>query len=262
MTEQAQQEQPEQPKQPQVTRVVLVRHGTNEMMVQGKLAGTAPDVHLNDRGRQEAQAAADRLATEPIKAIYSSPLERAQETARFLVDKLNMPATIVEGIRETGIGEWTMQPIEELAKLDQWKQVQATPSTFRFPGGEAFFEIQTRFVAAVEALRAAHPGEMIALFSHSDPIKLAVAFYLGLPLDFFQRLTINPASITEIVFTPGGARLIRYNDCAHIPPEPEKTAAQEAGAQETGTTETPLAETAAEKAAAQRAAATEQPDQG
>jgi probable phosphomutase (TIGR03848 family) len=206
----------------QVTRILLVRHGTNEMMAQGKLAGTAPGVHLNDRGRIEAQAMAERLATEPIKALYSSPLERAQETGQFLADKLHMPMTIVYGIRETGIGEWTLQPIEELAKLDLWKQVQATPSTFRFPGGEAFFEIQTRFVAAVETLRAAHPGEMIALFSHSDPIKLAVAFYLGLSLDLFQRLTINPASITEIAFTPGGARLIHYNDCAHIPPEPEQ----------------------------------------
>jgi probable phosphoglycerate mutase len=94
--------------------------------------------------------------------------------------------------------------------------VQDCPSTFRFPGGESFAEIQARMVAALESVRLTHPGRTVAVFSHADPIKLAVAFYTGMPLDQFQRLEVSPASITELAFAACRPRLVRLNDCAHV----------------------------------------------
>ena len=106
------------------------------------------------------------------------------------------------GVLETDCGAWTGRALDELSKDDLWRQVQGCPSIFRFPDGESFVEIQSRVVAAVECVRLAHPEQTVAIFSHADPIKLAVAFYLGTPLDLFQRMEVAPASITELVFAP------------------------------------------------------------
>jgi probable phosphoglycerate mutase len=190
--------------------------------VGNRLAGLTPGVLLNEHGRVQAQALADRLVEAPIKAIYSSPLERAQETAQAVASRHGLSVQTVAGMIEVGCGDWTGQSIEELAKTDLWRTVQVYPSGFRFPNGEAMTEVQARAVTAIDALRAQHPGELIAVFSHSDVIKLVTTFYLGMPLDLFQRLVINPASITEFSFTAFGPRLLRCNDCAHLPPDPEK----------------------------------------
>ena len=126
-------------------------------------------------------------------------------------------------------GEWTGQTIEVLSKGDLWRQVQVYPSGFRFPGGESFAEIQARVVAALDGLRAAHPGATVAVFSHADPIKLAVAYYTGVPLDLFQRLVVAPASITEIEFTALRPLLVRLNDCAHLSATPASVDAERKG---------------------------------
>ena len=136
----------------QATRVLLIRHGVNDWIGSGKLPGWTPGIHLNERGRAEAAALAERLASAPIKAIYSSPIERAMETAQPVSERLGLPINILEGVKEVDCGEWTGQPIEELAKTDLWRQVQIYPSGFRFPGGEAMIEVQTRAVAAMESL--------------------------------------------------------------------------------------------------------------
>jgi probable phosphoglycerate mutase len=123
---------------------------------------------------------------------------------------------LLDGVMETGCGDWTGQLLDDLTKSDLWRQVQGCPSLFRFPRGESFVEIQARVVAAVESVRLAHPEQTVAVISHADPIKLAAAFYLGTPLDLFQRIDVAPASITELVFEPCRPRLARLNDCAHI----------------------------------------------
>ncbi len=145
-----------------------------------------------------------------------------------------LPVQTVQGVGEAQCGDWTGQALEELAKTDLWRQVQIAPSRFRFPNGESMAETQARMVAAIEQLLQAHPGETIVVVSHSDPLKLAAAFYLGLPLDLFQRINISPASITEFVFSIYGAYLVRCNDAAHVPPEPaeEKTEGDGQGANE------------------------------
>ena len=197
-------------------RILLLRHGTNDYVKAHRLAGRMPGVHLNDEGTAQAAALAERLASLPIAALYSSPLERALETAAPAAARLGLTIQLLDGVKETDCGEWTGQPLDDLSKTDLWRQVQGCPSVFRFPGGESFVEIQTRMVVALDFVRQAHPGQTVAVFSHADPIKLAVSFYLGTPLDLFQRIEVAPASITELAFEPCKPRLARLNDCAHV----------------------------------------------
>jgi probable phosphoglycerate mutase len=197
-------------------RILLLRHGINDYVKTHRLAGRTPSVHLNDEGAAQAAALAERLALLPVAALYSSPLERAVETAAPAAARLGLTVQLLDGVKETDCGEWTGQLLDDLSKLDLWRQVQGCPSVFRFPGGESFAEIQARVVAALEMVRLAHPCQTVAVFSHADPIKLAVAFYLGTPLDLFQRIEVAPASITEVAFESCRPRLARLNDCAHI----------------------------------------------
>lgn len=208
---------PEQKPEPKPTRILLIRHGVNEYVKKGLLAGRTPGVHLNEEGTRQAQALATRLAGEKIAAVYSSPLERCQETAAPTAEQLGLELHTLEDVKETDCGDWSGQPLEELRKLESWMQVQVNPSGFRFPQGESFLEIQARMVAGLERLQRQHAGETIAVFSHADPIKLAIGFFVGAPLDLFQRLEISPASISELDFSPLRVGLVRMNDCAHVP---------------------------------------------
>jgi len=198
------------------TRILLIRHGLNDYVKEHRLAGRTPGVHLNAEGLAQAAALAERLGAATLAGIYSSPLERACETAAPLAGRHGLTVHLLDGVMETDAGTWTGQSLDELSKDDLWRQVQGCPSLFRFPRGESFVEIQARVVATVESVRLAHPEQTVAVISHADPIKLAVAFYLGTPLDLFQRIEVAPASITELVFEPCRPRLVRLNDCAHI----------------------------------------------
>jgi len=212
----------EEEKQPKPTILLAVRHALNDW-VGDKLAGWTPDVHLNDKGRAQAQALAGRLADKPITAIYSSPLERAVETAQIIADPHNIEVQIREGVGEVRYGEWTGQSLKELAKEDAWRVVQFYPSGARFPGGEAIREMQARAVADLDAIVAAHPSETVVVVSHADVIKAALAHYAGLHLDLFQRLVVSPASLSMVAFTPMGPRLISLNDATHVPEEETKS---------------------------------------
>jgi probable phosphoglycerate mutase len=213
-------------------RILLIRHGINDYVKKGLLAGRTPDVHLNADGQAQAQAVAERLGADKIAAVYTSPLERCRETALPLAERLGLELNTLEDVKETNCGDWTGQALDELRKLDLWTQVQVNPSGFRFPNGESMLEIQARMVAALDRLAKQHGGETIAVFSHSDPIKLAVGFFMGAPLDLFQRLEISPASISELEFSPLRVRLVRMNDCAHVPPSSEPPAAADPSAAE------------------------------
>lgn len=198
------------------TRILLIRHGINDFVRDGLLAGRSPGVHLNDEGCAQAEALAKRLSSTGLAAIYSSPLERTRETAAPLAQRLGLTVQYLEGVLESDCGEWTGQALDELRKTQAWQQVQVQPSRFRFPSGESLMEIQARMVAALETLSALHLHQSIAVVSHSDPIKLALAHYAGMPMDLFQRLDVAPASISELEFTPLRPRLVRLNDCAHL----------------------------------------------
>ena len=204
--------------------VLMIRHGENEFVKTGKLAGRLPEVHLNDRGQQQALELADALAAIPIKAVYSSPMERAQETAAPLASKLGLELQIRDGLIETGIGEWAGQELKSLRKLPMWKTVQDNPSRFRFPSGESFLECQTRVVTEIETIIKAHKDdEIVACVSHADPIKLVAAYYLGMPLDHFQRLACDTASVTIFMLSEKGTLLVKLNQRAPFNfPVPEK----------------------------------------
>ncbi len=191
---------------------LLIRHGETDFNKKMQLPGRLPGVHLNPKGRLQAQAVADTLAKAPIKAIYSSPLERAMETAEPLATLLKVTVIPSSGLLETDCGDWQGQSVKKLRRQKIWKSVQLHPSLFRFPGGEAITDCQHRMVQVLEALRRElSEFDMVACFSHADPIKQVVAFYLGLPLDNFQRLSIDTASITALLVSENGSRLLLLN---------------------------------------------------
>ncbi len=191
---------------------LLIRHGETDYNKKMHLPGRLPGVHLNEKGRQQAQALVDKLGKVPLKAIYSSPLERTLETAQPLATLLNLSVISLPGLLETDCGEWQGQSIKKLRRQKHWKSVQQRPSMFHFPGGEAIIDSQHRIVQVMETLRREFTDQdLIACFSHADPIKEAIAFYIGLPLDNFQRLSIDPGSITVLHVTETGCRLLMLN---------------------------------------------------
>lgn len=207
-----------------MTTLLLIRHGANDW-VHGRLAGRIPGVHLNDTGRQQAAAVAVRIAQLPIEAIYTSPLDRTVETAQAIAGPRGLALRIVEGLQEVDYGEWQGAELKELYKHELWPGVQHYPSGTRFPNGETLGEAQTRMVATLDMLRARHPKGMIAVVSHADIIKLAVAYYIGMHIDLFQRLEVGTCSVTALGFTRMGPRLLAYNEMGgleHLKPKPEE----------------------------------------
>ncbi|MBX3013856.1 MAG: MSMEG_4193 family putative phosphomutase [Caldilineaceae bacterium] len=182
------------------TYVLLIRHGENDWVGTDRLAGRSPAVHLNEKGRQQAEELAQFLQQQPIAAIYSSPLERCVETAQPLGQVLNLPVRIEPDVVEVDYGEWQAGHLKELAKLPEWQMVQHYPSTFRFPKGETLREVQGRAVGAIERIRDAHPNSVVAVFSHGDIIRTTIAHYVGTPLDLFQRVIISTASVSTVLF--------------------------------------------------------------
>jgi len=191
---------------------LLIRHGETDYNKKMHLPGRLPNVHLNEKGRQQAQAVAESLAKAPIKAIYSSPLERTLETAEPLAVLHKLSVTPLSGLLETDCGEWQGQSVKKLRRQKIWKSVQQHPSLFHFPAGESIMDCQHRMVEVLETLRREYSDQdLVACFSHADPIKEVVAFYLGLPLDNFQRLSIDTASVTALLVTENGSRLLMLN---------------------------------------------------
>jgi probable phosphomutase (TIGR03848 family) len=213
-------------KQPKPTILLLVRHALTDW-VGDRLAGWTPNVHLNDKGRTQAQALSRRLADKPLDAVYSSPLERAIETAQILAEPHQLEVQIRERVGEVRYGEWTGLSIKELAKEEAWRVVQFYPSGARFPGGEAIREMQARAVTELDTIVAQHPSQTVLVVSHADVIKAVLAHYAGLHLDLFQRLVVNPASLSVLAFTPMGPRVVCLNDTSHAPPEEEKNSPQD-----------------------------------
>jgi len=187
------------------TLVLFVRHGRTPT-TGTTLPGRAPGLHLSDEGIGQAEAVATNLAaavsTMPggvVAAVYSSPMERTRETAAPIARALRLRVRTAPGLIECDFGDWTGRRLKELSRLKAWRSVQRQPSTFRFPGGESFAEMQARITSQVADLVAAHPGETIVCVSHADPIKVALSSSLGSPLDMFQRLVIGPCSVSAVL---------------------------------------------------------------
>lgn len=193
--------------------LLLIRHGENNYVKTGKMAGRIPGVHLNDRGQKQAQALGEALLDVPIKAIYSSPLERAMETATPIAESHKLKIVQEPDLMDTDIGKWQGRSWKLLALKKEWKIVQHAPSRFRFPEGESFPECQLRIVNVLERIVQTHkkPQDVVAVVFHADPIKLAVAHFLGMSLDHFQRLGCDTGSVTALHVNEMGAHLLKLN---------------------------------------------------
>lgn len=197
-----------------MTTFYLIRHGHNDFLGKRKLAGRMPNVHLSSEGKHQAETLGRILSSVKFEAIYSSPLERAVETAEPLARDQGLEVLIRDGLIEIGYGSWQGQSLNSLRRRKLWPIIQNTPSLARFPEGESFPEAQARVVAELEALRGLHRSKKasIACVFHSDPIKLAIAHYLGMPLDLFQRITISPASMSVLAVSDNSIRVVGLND--------------------------------------------------
>ncbi|NJN65205.1 MAG: MSMEG_4193 family putative phosphomutase [Chloroflexaceae bacterium] len=216
-----------------MTLLILIRHATNDW-VKGRLAGWTPGVSLNDEGKEQARRLGERMAHLPLAAIYSSPLERAVETAQAIAAPHQQEVRVVEGLGEVRYGDWTGAELKELTCHELWPGVQFYPSGTRFPGGETLGEVQHRAVETLDGLRAQHgEREVMVAVSHADLIKLVVAYYVGIHLDLFQRLVISPASLTALVFERMGPRLVAFNDTGSLALLQAFTAASDHPEQET-----------------------------
>lgn len=192
--------------------ILLIRHGENEFVKTGKMAGRLPGVHLNERGREQATALAEALKEVPLKAIYSSPLERAVETAEPVAAARKLEIQLRPDLLESDIGKWQGRSLKALSKLKTWRIVQQAPSRFTFPEGESFLRMQTRIVSCLDEIAASHkPKDILAAVFHADPIKLAIAHYLGMPLDLFQRLACDTGSVSVLYLSEMGAHILKLN---------------------------------------------------
>jgi probable phosphomutase (TIGR03848 family) len=196
---------------PASTLIIMVRHGKTPST--GKiLPGRAKGLHLSDTGKQEALVVAERLSKiKKVAAIYASPLERARETAAPIAKALKQKVIINKGLLECDFGDWTGEELAKLMKLPEWSNVQRAPSTFRFPKGESFTEMQTRMVSTLDDLRKKHSGGVVICVSHADPIKAAVAHAMGTHIDLFQRIVISTCSVTAVSYSSFGPVVLTVN---------------------------------------------------
>lgn len=183
--------------------VLLVRHGRSTANVAGILSGRAAGVDLDEVGRGQAARAAERIAVVPLVAIVSSPLARCRQTARLIAEQHTLATQVDPGITECDYGQWQGRPLRELAKEPLWSTVQTQPSAVTFPDGESMAAMQDRSVAAIRrhdaALEAEHGADAVwVAVTHGDIIKSILADALGMHLDLFQRITVNPGSVSIV----------------------------------------------------------------
>jgi probable phosphomutase (TIGR03848 family) len=213
--------------------VILLRHGRTTANVSGVLAGRTAGVSLDDLGRTQAAAAGERLAAVPLVAVVTSPLERCKQTAAAVAAaQQGRPARLTDkGITECDYGEWQGRELKTLTKEPLWKTVQTQPSAAVFPGGESMTAMQARAVTAVRRrdadLEKEHgPGAVWVAVSHGDVIKSVLADALGMHLDLFQRLHVDPASVSIIRYTATRPFVLASNthagDLAWLAPPPAK----------------------------------------
>jgi broad specificity phosphatase PhoE len=188
----------------------LVRHADNDL-VGHTLAGRKPAVHLNAAGREQSARLAAKLGQFGIAKIFSSPLERAIETAEPLATRMGTKVEVREVFNELHFGDWTGRRFSELESDEMWRTWNSHRLGVRAPNGEMMIEVQTRFITEIEKLRREFGSQSIAIFSHGDPLKSVLLYYLGMPLDHFQRLDIATASFSILALEDWGAQLRGFN---------------------------------------------------
>lgn len=189
----------------------LVRHAAHEL-VDRVLCGRMSGVNLGDEGRAQAGRVAARLARERISAIHTSPLERAQQTAAPIAERLNLPPEIHNAIVEIDVGEWAGRDFASLQNDPRWASWNSARSVSRPPGGETLLEVQARVMGHLERVRVEHPNEAVVLVSHADVIKAALLYCLGMPIEGYRLFDISPASISTLAIGDWGAKVLSMNE--------------------------------------------------
>jgi probable phosphomutase (TIGR03848 family) len=198
-----------------VTTVILLRHGRTTANTSGVLAGWTPGVLLDETGAAQVRAVGERLAKVPLAAIVSSPLERCRQTADAVAEGRDLEVQTDDRLGEARYGDWTGRTLKELVKEPLWRVVQQHPSAAIFPGpeGEGLAQTQVRAVAAVREWNAKlGPDAVWLACSHGDVIKAILADALGLHLDQFQRIIVDPASVSVVTYTETRPFVVRVND--------------------------------------------------
>ena len=193
-----------------MTTLYFVRHAVTSHTGK-KLSGWMEGIPLTDEGREQATAVADRLADVPLKAVYSSPIDRTLETAKAIASRHGLEVRTRRNLGEVEYGAWTNRPLKVLARTKLWTKVQRYPSGVRFPDGETLREVQNRAVDEVDRLAQEHPKDAISCVSHGDVIKLVFAHYMGVHIDLFQRLVIAPASVSVLALSEHGPAILSLN---------------------------------------------------
>ncbi len=188
-------------------RLHLVRHAPTAETGK-RLTGRLPGVPITVAGSEAAHEVGRALTGEGVASLYSSPVQRCRETARAIGAELGLRPTVYKSFTEVDYGTWAGRSMGSLRRTKLWKQLFVAPSRVRFPGGETLGEVQARAVAAVEALAAASPEGAVVVVSHGDVIKSVLAHYIGTPLDMFQRIVVEPLSVSTIELRPDGFPLV------------------------------------------------------
>ncbi|HVF84943.1 MAG TPA: histidine phosphatase family protein [Abditibacteriaceae bacterium] len=203
-----------------MTVFFLIRHALHSFGGEA-IAGRTPEVHLSPQGQEQAIQLGERLSRVSFEAIYSSPMERTQETAVAIAARQNVAVQVRPEINELDFGDWMGQRLDDLRPQETWKQFNSFRSGTRAPNGELMLETQNRIVSFMQGLRAQHSSGNVALVSHADVIKSAVAYYMGVPLDLFSRIEISPASVSVIVVTDYGPWILGLNHTGDLPQLPD-----------------------------------------
>jgi probable phosphomutase (TIGR03848 family) len=194
-----------------LTTIFLIRHGLTEV-TGSKLYGRTPGFHLDERGQAQAERLAARFATVRLTAIYSSPLERCVETVEPLAKAKRLPVVTREALIEMDAGTWTGRSLASLRRTKLWREVQHSPSTFRFPGGEEFGDARARIVTEVERIARRHARGRVAVVTHGDLARIALAHFSRIPFDAFQGMVIDTASVSVVQLSGGHPRVLLVND--------------------------------------------------
>ncbi len=199
-----------------MTTLLLIRHAAHGLLGR-TMAGRMPGVHLSEEGKAQAERLAERLSHLPIDAIYSSPLERARETAEPLARRSGLQAQVSEEITELDLGDWTGSDFGQVKGDQRWRYFNSYRSGTRIPGGETMLETQARAVAKMERLQLAHPGGTVAVVTHGDVIRALMGYYMGSPLDLFLRFEISPASLSIVKLHEYGPQVLLMNYTGDLP---------------------------------------------
>ena len=194
-----------------MTTFFLIRHASCSGLGQ-TLWGRTPGVCLNETGKREAQRLAERFRGMTLEAIYSSPLERALETAETIARTMKLEVNRNPAFDEIDFGDWTGKSFETLSSDEVWRRFNSVRSATRIPGGESFLEVQTRVVTELDKLSSQHNNARVAIVSHADVIKAAVGYFTATPIDLLQRIEISPCSVSVVAINKDSLKLLTINN--------------------------------------------------